>query len=84
MKETKAQLTYVEWVDSSSHPFWQDENSEYELLKCCSIGWKIKDDKTMIALAQSISLYDCAKPWADVIVIPKKCITRTMVIKKVK
>lgn len=80
MKETKAKMIYLEWVDSASHPYWQDENAELELMQCCSVGWRIKETDALVAVAQSISLDDSAKPWSDVIVIPKVSITRIEIL----
>ena len=61
----------VSWVDSASHPYWQDRETDYDVLKCHSVGFLIDDNEEFIAIAQSAGLDSGAKPWADVIVIPK-------------
>lgn len=72
---TEVRMIQVTWVDSASHPYWQDGDEEYDLLHCSTVGYLIKETPTFLAIAQSIALDECTKPWADVIVIPQTAIT---------
>lgn len=80
MKELK--VVSVAWVDSASHPFWNDKDTDYDVLHCHSVGFLIQETDDMIAIAQSAALDDGAKPWADVIVIPTVAITNIIVLKE--
>ncbi len=71
------EIVLVHWVDSASHPYWQDGNTEYSLLECYSVGFLIEESVDKLVIAQSAALDPDAKPWADVIVIPRVAVRTT-------
>ena len=69
-----AKVVMINWVDSSSQPFWQDEQ-EYKVLACMTIGFLVKETDSLYAVALTRGLDSDAKPWCDVVVIPKVSVT---------
>lgn len=68
------EIALVHWMDSASYPYWNDESEEYPFMWAYSVGFVIKQTKDKIVLSQSASMTKDAKPWADVIVIPRVCV----------
>lgn len=66
---------WVEWVDSVTHPFWNDRGQEYTVLKCVTVGILVEDKPDALVVALSATLDEEAKPYSDVCVIPKVSIT---------
>jgi hypothetical protein len=82
MPNKELKVVSVAWVDSASHPYWQDADEKWDILRCHSVGFLIEENEYLVAIAQSAGLDGDAKPWADVIVIPKCSISVMQTIKE--
>ena len=74
-------IVSVYWIDSASHPYWQDEEEVFSALNCHTVGFLIKENDEILVIAQSYAIDKSAKPWADVIVIPKVSVKSQEVLK---
>ncbi len=71
---TGGKLTWVRWIDSTSHSGWRDSEEIVKTVKaeadmeCESVGWVIHESKKSVSMAQNRS---ALKMMSDVIRIPK-------------
>jgi hypothetical protein len=60
----KPPLTYVEFHDHASTSKWESEaNFDMRAVPCKAIGWALKEDKTVLALAQCLDLRTGNEEW---------------------
>lgn len=75
-KFTKKPLVLVEWDDISGYPSWADESecSNDDIVKCQTIGWKIKNNsKKFITIASTRSHHG---RFCDRTTLPKQVVTK--------
>ena len=68
-------IYWCEWLDSQSYHGWQDD-SDYSLAICQSVGFIVKETKEFIALATSTNEEESNAT----ITIPKKCILKSKIL----
>ncbi len=74
-------IALVHWVDSAQYPYWNDNAETFPILECKTAGFLIEETDEKLVIAQSASMNKDAKPWADVIVIPKVAVKSLEIIK---
>jgi hypothetical protein len=87
----KFKLVYVEWIDPCAGPRgWnvlsEMEERDFGTNACKSVGWVIKQSKEFITLCPTIAVdhMDGEVDVADMSNIPRACIKKMVVIKKIK
>ena len=85
-------ILWVRWTDSTAYGSWREPDAKAEMANCASVGFLHEWTKKHIVLSQNISFYkgerdrdDCPyedlNQVADLIVIPRSCVTEWCEIK---
>jgi len=78
----KYPLVYIEWDDACSDPNWTEISSiaKISILKCHTTAYLVGENRKQIVVSTTIGANDeCIDPLA----IPKKCITKRVILKDI-
>lgn len=78
-RKTLGHLEIVYWYDACTHHGWRDKSEQYELEKCCSVGWIIQDDKNVLVVAPNRHDEDRI---GDPTAIPKGWVYKRVVLRR--